>query len=364
MRVLLPLLLAARLLLWLSPAHAAEKAIQDGWAVDDQDRVLLTPRVAREMRECGAKWVRLHFRLNGRHRAWDAALMDAYAKAARNLRVEKLQILGLVTYESWPGSQADWVANNHEVDGGNGDNGYLREWAEKAFRPLLARFPEVRYWEIWNEPNNWTKGAPSKANRTPGGFYIYPSNFAWLLRRAYEAARAQPGRERIVSGGLLGADFTGRPDSDVAAPYLRDTFRAGRELAGWQEIRRRYGSWPADHWGLHLYVGQSGKLTPEYFAPYPAAFVKALEELLGRESHAQVWLTEWGYPTAPKGMSPDQQAACIRTVLSVLASMPRFGPVFYFKLHDEPAADLYYGLRLRDDTPKPAWDAFRTAKMR
>ena len=113
-------------------------------------------------------------------------LLDAYAKAVKNLRSQRLQILGLVTYESWPGSQSDWVENNREVDGGTGDNPYLRNLVDRAFRALLVRFPDVRFWELWNEPNNWTTAPPGKNYRTPGGFYIYPSNFAWLLRRAWE----------------------------------------------------------------------------------------------------------------------------------------------------------------------------------
>ncbi len=133
-----------------SRAGALEKGIQDGWAVDDANHVLLTPQGAREMRASGAKWVRLHFRLNARHKSWTDSLLDAYAEAVANLEKEHLKILGLVTYESWPGSQADWIEHNAEVAGGSGDNAYLRGLTGVAFHRLLRRFPSVRSWEIWN----------------------------------------------------------------------------------------------------------------------------------------------------------------------------------------------------------------------
>lgn len=343
------------------PTHAMEKGIQDGWAVDDSDGVLLTAHVAREMRECGARWVRLHFRLNAKHRTWEEPLLAAYAEAVRNLEREHLRIPGLLTYESRQGSQAEWIANNHEVVGGNGDSPWLRSLIQQDFRLLLRRFPRVTHWEIWNEPNCWTQNPPGNKDKLPGQFFIYPSNFAWLLRRAYEEARSAGHPVSIVSGGLLGADFTGKPDADVAVPYLRDTVKMGREYAGWDDLRKRFGTWPADGWGLHLYVRDAGKVTADYFSPFPAAFVKAVEEIESGPTRKQVWITEIGYHTKKGGLSEVDQAADINVVLDALHRMPGIGPVTWFKLHDEPAADLFYGLRRADDTPKPAWVAFRKA---
>lgn len=354
----IPIFIVVWAILLVAQAAAMEKAIQDGWAVDDNDHVLLTPQVARKMRDSGAKWVRLHFRLNARYSQWEEPLLAAYRQAVQNLRREKLRILGLVTYESWPGTQAQWIENSAEVHGGNGDNAYIRAFAEKALRTLLARFPEVTHWEIWNEPNCWTIHPPGDREKLPGQFYVYPSNFAWILRRSYEEMRRGHHQAILIAGGLLGADFTGNPDTDVAAPYLREVFAKGKEFAGWEEIRRRYGTWPADHWGLHLYISGGSMLDGDYFARFPAAFVKALRELEGSKTHKQVWITEIGWATPPNGLSESDQAANVKTMLQVLRKQPQIGPVFYFKLTDEPAADLYYGLLRADGTPKKAWEAF------
>jgi hypothetical protein len=345
--------------LTVSQTTALEKAIQDGWAIDDNDRILLTPQVARIMRDSGAKWVRLHFRLNARHSQWHEPLLAAYQQVVQNLRREKLHILGLVTYESWPGTQAQWIENSAEVHGGNGDNAYIRAFAEKALRTLLAHFPDVTHWEIWNEPNCWTTHPPGNREKLPGQSYVYPSNFAWMLRRSFEEIHRSQRPAALVAGGLLGADFTGNPDADVAAPYLREVFAKGKEFAGWEEIRRRYGTWPADHWGLHLYVSAGSRADADYFAKFSVAFVRALQELEGPKMRKQVWITEVGWATPPNGLSEVDQAANITTMLQVLRAQPQIGPVFYFKLTDEPAAALYYGLLRADGTPKEAWKAFR-----
>jgi hypothetical protein len=308
--------------------------------------------------------VRLHFRLNAKHRGWEEPLLAAYGEAVKSLRAERLSILGLLTYESYPGSQADWIENSRERDGGSGDNPYIRSLMESAFRPLLARFPEVGAWEIWNEPNNWTTSSPDVTGKLPGGFYVYPSNFAWILRRAYEEARSAGRRVKIVSGGLLGADFTGQHDSDVAAPYLRATLKMGKECAGWDEIRKRYGTWPADHWGLHLYISDSSRVKPDYFAAFPLAFARAVEEIEGASTRKQVWITEIGYRTNPGGLTEMDQAASTETVLKILRDQPRIGVVTWFKLHDEPGADLYFGLRRHDGAPKISWYVFRDMQFR
>ncbi|HEY0867590.1 MAG TPA: hypothetical protein VGE01_09430 [Fimbriimonas sp.] len=336
-------------------ALAPQKGIQDGWAFDDRLEPILTPGVARTMKDLGARWVRLHFRLNATHPAWDEPLLEAYEKILGTLKKEKLEVLGLVTYESHPGTQKDWIENSAEVHGGNGDNPYLRAWAGATFRRLLKRYPSVRFWEIWNEPNCWTTHPPGERDRLPGQYYLYPSNFAWLLKRAHlEASALKPAR-KIVSGGLLGADFTGDPVADTAIPYLRDTLKMGREKAEWG------GTVPVGVWGLHLYIRSGGLVAAEDFAPFPAAFEREVNSL--DPTKRSIWLTEIGWQTDKGGLSEEGQAANVRMLLEDLSKRPQYGPVFYFKLRDEPAAGLNFGLVRSDGAKKPAFDAYRSARL-
>src|SRR5437868_6272513 len=83
------------------------------------------------------------------------------------------QALGLLSNESWPGDQDQWIANNAEVAGGNGDNGYVQAFAANAAGVLARHFAgQVGWWEIWNEPNAWTDR--DGAGNPTGGSFLFP----------------------------------------------------------------------------------------------------------------------------------------------------------------------------------------------
>ncbi len=167
----------------------------------------------------------------------------------------------------------------------------------------------------------------------------------------------------LVSGGILSADFTDSLDANIAAPYLRDTWKAGRSLAGWDALKARYRSWPLNGWGLHLYLKSGSRVASEDVAAYAAAFTKLRDQLEGGTTRKPIWITEIGWATPPgqNSLSEADQAANVTSALTALDGQASVGPVLWFTLHDNPAAALFFGLRHADDTPKPAWDAFRAA---
>jgi hypothetical protein len=330
------------------------KGMQDGWAVGDDLKPILTAAVARTMKSAGAKWVRLHFRLSRTHKSWDEPLLAAYAVVVRNLEREHLRILGNVTYESHPGTQRDWIENSAEVEGGDGDNRYLRTWADQTLRTLLHRFPTVTTWEIWNEPNCWTKNPPGNKQKLPGQFYIYPSNFAQLLKHAKDQAEEIKPARALVSGGLLGADFTGNVDSDVAGPYLRATFAAGVKYAGWNPARP-----PVDDWGIHFYVNSGGLVDADKLRKYADGFLSALDAMDVRKP--PVWVTEIGWEVG-KHLDEARQAEDVKRLFGAFRGLDQFGPVFWFKLTDG-ATSLHYGLLRADGTPKPSFEAFASGSF-
>jgi hypothetical protein len=134
-------------------------------------------------------------------------VQGGWAVDASNLRV-----LGLLSNESMRGDQAEWTANNAERLGGSGDNACARPFARDVAGVLAEHFADrVTAWEVWNEPNAWT------ANPSPGVFsgasFLYPSNYAWRLKRSYAAIKAaQPNSSStVLSGGLFGLDGGGSP---------------------------------------------------------------------------------------------------------------------------------------------------------
>jgi len=352
--------------------------LQDGWAVDPgTDAVLLTAAKAQEMVGGGAKWVRVPFRLGG-HSTRDSTLLAAYDQVVANCRNAGLTIIGLVNHESWGGTQRDWNKNNNECAGNSGDNTYIQNYVNNAVLVLASRYhpnSQVVYWEIWNEPDVWTSTDPASCQANPtqiGGSYVYPSNFAWMLRRAFEAFRLNNlTNAKVISGGLLCADFTGTCD-DSGRVYLTATYNKGKTLAGWETIKTTYGTYPVDGWGQHMYVVGCCRLddpglvnVPPFLSGanlyqfYLDCFHDAAVAADGN-STKKVFVTEWGWPTPSGGMSLTDQSYNIGVACDVYNSTAYIGAMTYFTLHDNAAANLYYGLRFQDDSPKPSWSTFCT----
>src|ERR1043166_5724201 len=118
--ILLILVISSTRALQASGPHGT----QAGWPIDNSGNILITDAVADRMAQSGAGWIRLHFRL-GPYSSDTAAFYSAYDTIVNRLRSRGLQIVGLMSNESWPGSQTDWQANNWENTGNDGYNGYI-----------------------------------------------------------------------------------------------------------------------------------------------------------------------------------------------------------------------------------------------
>ena len=321
----------------LAQVTPGNQGLQGGWAIDNKGQVHFVHSSAQQfpiMQEAGAGWVRLNFRLGECFPNWTttatctgATALAAYNEVVNAALAKNLRIVGLISNESWRGTQAQWTANNAEDGGSNpkrtGDNTYIRDFASKASAVLAKQYAgKITHWEIWNEPNAYTN-----PDGVSGGSFIYPSNFAWLLKRSHAAVKAvqqPPGQPpaTVISGGMFGHDPQGltvsaventargrvpenggrgqvtlrgtlrgtrlerRPggpagplpeaqrESGVAAAaacetvpsgadYLCSTYEMGIAKAGWTTYKSQNGTYPLDHVGQHLYVDQGGALTAD-----------------------------------------------------------------------------------------------------
>jgi len=368
--------------LWAGTSTAGAAAspvagLQDGWAVDpSNDQIILTGAVTQEMANGGAKWIRLHFRLGNNHTSWDSTILGVYDQVVQNCLNAGLTIIGLVNNESWVGGQREWCANNNECTGRSGDNTYIQNFVNNAVLVLASRYhtgSKVLYWEIWNEPDVWTSKDPATCPANPGligGPYMYPSNFAWMLRRSYEAFKTNNlTNAKVIAGGVLCADWTGTC-ADSGGDYLTATYDKGKALAGWETIKSTYGSYPLDGWAQHPYISQAYRLDdpinltwppylqgPELFKFYTDCFYNSVKAAEGGSTTKKVFLTEWGWQSP--GFSEEDQAYNVGAGLDAIDLAASYIQAqTYFKVHDEPAADLYYGLQKADHTRKISWTTF------
>jgi hypothetical protein len=378
----------------------AGQGLQGGWPIDD-DGILSFPHSLQSQLpvivDAGAVWLRLNFRLGGRFENWTAAGAEGEnALAQYDILVDDaltrgLKVLGLLSPESWRGSQDEWTAGNAENAGGNGDNAYLEKFAQQAAAVLIKHFDgRIGVWQVWNEPNAWATNAATGVYT--GGTFIYPSNFAWLLRRIYEAAhRSGASGLTFVSGGVFGHDIVGLADviegrrvvlhgdyraacpqrsstyvstRASGADYLTDTYEEGLSHAGWQSTKSTWGSYPLDAVGQHLYIDQSRKTSSASIAAYLDDLRQAYVAFEGAGTMKKTIVTEVGWTTS--AVSSAVQSYNLKVSYTAFKRVAYLANAFWFSIQDIPESNLYFGLQsggsARDGykgKPKPSFSTHR-----
>jgi hypothetical protein len=348
----------AAALLLASPARAAgPHGNQFGWPIDDSGNILITDAAADRMKATGAGWVRLNFRL-GPWSSDTAAFYSAYDTIVNRLRARGLQVVGLMSNESWPGGQSDWTANNWENTGGDGYNSYIDQFGY-AFGRMASHWQgKIRYWEVWNEPNCWNDN-PAPGVYT-GGSFIYPSNFAALLTHCHSQVHYYSSLDvKVISGGLFGHDIGGFGQGPAGATYLNDTYNVGINHTGkFAWAMGAYGQYPLDAVGQHLYLNQGGNVSTSWFATYLDYVHNVVTAWEGAGSPKKTWITEFGWTT--NEVNETIQSNNLNAAYNVLKGKSYVASGIWFNLDDNPPGNGYYGLFRADLTKKPSWTKFNT----
>jgi len=351
--VLLILVISSTRALQASGPHGT----QAGWPIDNSGNILITDAVADRMAQSGAGWIRLHFRL-GPYSSDTAAFYSAYDTIVNRLRSRGLQIVGLMSNESWPGSQTDWQANNWENTGNDGYNGYIDAFGY-AFARMASHWQNsVKYWEIWNEPNCWS------TNPSPGVYegcsYIYPSNFAALLTHCHSQVHYYNNIPvTVISGGLFGHDISGFSSGNAGADYLSSTYNVGINFTGkFAWTMATYGQYPLDAIGQHIYINQGGTVSSTWFGTYLDYVHNVLTSWEGAGSAKKTWMTEFGWTTV--SVSEATQSSNLGTAYNVMNGKSYLKSGLQFVMDDNPAGGAYYGLFRPDLTKKPSWTTFNS----
>src|SRR6266568_7247519 len=207
-----------------APVTQGDQGLDGGWSIDDSGNVDFVHSLSSSLgtaHDAGAGWVRTVFRLGACYPSWTATGCDgrtalqAYDQVLVKIRAQNLHVLATINNESWPGSQTDWTANNAEtVAGGTGDNAYVQAFAQQAVSVLAAHFAgQISDWEIWSEPNAWT--STDGQGHFFGSSYVYPSNYAILIERSYQAIKSVQPTSRVIFGGLFAHEPFGVPAAVV-----------------------------------------------------------------------------------------------------------------------------------------------------
>jgi hypothetical protein len=335
-----------------APQPLRQQGLQYGAVIDNAGNILADDTAMELIARSGAGWIKINFRLGGfadwtETNTFGYSALSAYDKIIASARRHNLQVLGGLSNEAWHGSAPHWQGNSAEVDGGDGVNRYIEDFADQAAGVLIPHYAgQVDRWEIWNEP--------SQPNT-----YMHPSNFAQLLAKVYVAARAAgPTNAQLVSGGISSMQDAGSMTAaSSGADYLRQTYQQGKQVAGWEAIRAQYGSYPLDAVGQHIYLDE--------FNSAAAANIRAGLELLrtayvegeGGSTAKQTVITEIGWSTT--NISEQAQADNLQTAYTTFKEYAFVLQAYWFFLRDEPGPGLYYGLLRPDSSEKPAWAAYQ-----
>ena len=158
------------------------------------------------------------------------------------------------------------------------------------------------------------------------------------------------------------AEYFGASDRAKVAgmvDYLRATYQCGRALAGWGEIKARYGSYPLDGIGQHLYIDQGGATNESNLSAYLQDVRDAYAAFEGRNTDKQTFVTEFGWAT--NAITPALQAANLRVACDTFRRTPYVAQAYWAGIQDIPAAELYFGLARSDGSLKPAFAAYQAA---
>jgi hypothetical protein len=239
-------------------------------------------------------------------------------------------VLTLVGTPAWANSgRAPNFAPPHPRD--------FRRFATAAAK----RYPWIRYWLIWNEPNKRLWLRPTKAA-------IYVQH---LLNPGYEAIHAVL-RHAQVGGGVTAP----RGGLGGVAPvvWLRGMAAAHAKL---------------DAYAHHPYPSRPGE-TPssggcKNCPSITMATVPKLLILVRRSFGPKpVWLTEYGYQTKPPddflGVSPKRQATMLSLAAMRAWRLSRVTMLIQYLYRDEVQLSRFQsGLIFADDRPKPSLQAFK-----
>lgn len=228
-------------------------------------------------------------------------------------------------------------------------------------KALGLRYPGVRHWAVWNEPNNPNWLTPQFRRGRP----FAPRHYRRLVKAAAAALDASGhGDDELLGGETAPIGFErGRRARTPMMPglFLRRLLCA------------RCPPLPVTGIAHHAYT-RGGSHPPRFRSRPGELAIASLGRLVrlvakaGRRGtlppRAGVHLTEGGWQTDPPdrifGVHPATQARWINEAEWMARAHPRVRSVAQYLLTDErDTARFQSGLRFADGTPKPALRAYR-----
>jgi cellulase (glycosyl hydrolase family 5) len=223
---------------------------------------------------------------------------------------------------------------------------------------LARRYPQVRRYAVWNEPNTEQFLTPQFDEE---GRSVAPQAYARLYRAAYAGIKAGNPRA-LVAIGETSSHGLDAPSQGL----IQDSHSPARFAELLSRVRPRV--W-FDAWAHHPYPTTATE-APDEPAAWPAVTMSSLERFGAAldtwfgESQIPLWLTEYAYETTPAdplGVTPELQAEYAERALTLAAEVPRVQLFVWFTFRDDYTNHWQSGLLDRRGRPRPIYARFTAA---
>jgi hypothetical protein len=238
------------------------------------------------------------------------------------------------------------------------DSNDLREFAEaiaERYSGRYPRYPFVRYFSVWNEPNSAVFLTPQF---DAAGRPVAPREYARLVEAAYAGIKEGSPRALVGAGETAARGYdrhvAGFHDSESPGRFARLVAAAAPRL-------------PFDAWSHHPYppTDRSSPATPQPWPSVGLADLDALESHLVRWFHrrrpVRLWVTEFAYRTSPPvagGASYRLQASYLLQAIALAREQPDVDLFVWFGFRDTRGQRWESGLVDRSGNAKPALASF------
>lgn len=276
---------------------------------------------------------------------YDWSQLDRIAKTAEANNIDSLII---ITYA--PGwAQKDECRGEKQCPPKNNDE--FARFAEK----VVARYKNVKNFEIWNEPNFGTNQHPRNDAK----------EYTELLKMTYEKIKRENLEAVILVGGLA---MTGNDGINTApADFIISLYKSGAK--GY-----------FDGIALHPHTYPGAPKSPYDWNGWQQIQIARNIMVENGEPQKKIWITEYGAPTEGPGnlyeisdngfhygmdyMSENAQAEMIKQALSAYQETDFVETLFIYNLKDvgmQPTTERRFGLIRIDGSKKPAYEIVKKA---
>lgn len=295
-----------------------------------------------------------------------ATSMATYAEIVKGAKKRGIEVLALVTQNSIDGLPEPMAGTITEFD-----EIFVPKFIE-AIDQTTAALPDVRFVEVWNEPDVYaftpmfTYSAQNGCGVAEGSF-----RYALLATRVFETMNER----RIVGRKTpkIAAFSFSRHDDVCLRKAVIDAQPIDSHRINYRPNKGLTDGLPADIVAIHGY-GNEGKLPQEKgyaygggtFADGVVSFLSAKfadgRPMLG---DLPVWYTEIGV-CRKSGHTPQEQAEGVGEILRALRVHPRITASFIYSYRDDEAPDggEQCGLRASSaagNAPHPSYDEYKKA---